>query len=224
MTANYYTRTMAFAERTRAKGEDVRLEYDAIDTSFDLVAADVDRAITLPAGTIAEITGTPAELANKVVGFDGSGVATALDINSVPIDGAMYNLIEDLTPQLGGNLDTQSFTIDGRDITVDGATLDSIDIAKLNAIEANANNYIHPTGDGSNHIPTAGTVGQILINTASGTATWQDEYTHPTGAGSEHLPTGGTVGQILTNTASGEGSWQKNSAKHLFDKSYFGGI
>jgi hypothetical protein len=35
--------------------------------------------------------------------------------------------------------------------------------------------YTHPVGAGNNHIPTGGTVGQILKNTASGTATWQAE-------------------------------------------------
>jgi hypothetical protein len=37
----------------------------------------------------------------------------------------------------------------------------------------NANAYTHPTTAGNKHIPTGGTVGQILKNTASGTATWQ---------------------------------------------------
>ena len=35
------------------------------------------------------------------------------------------------------------------------------------------NKYTHPTTAGNKHIPTGGTVGQILKNTASGTATWQ---------------------------------------------------
>tara|TARA_B110000879_G_scaffold34382_1_gene47416 strand:+ start:199 stop:1698 length:1500 start_codon:yes stop_codon:yes gene_type:complete len=46
---------------------------------------------------------------------------------------------------------------------------------KLNDIEANANAYSHPTTAGNKHIPTGGTVGQILKNTASGTATWQTD-------------------------------------------------
>ena len=46
---------------------------------------------------------------------------------------------------------------------------------KLVNIEENANNYVHPTTSGNKHIPTGGTVGQILKNTASGTATWADE-------------------------------------------------
>lgn len=36
------------------------------------------------------------------------------------------NVSDDSTPQLGGNLDTQSFTVDGRDVSVDGAKLDTI--------------------------------------------------------------------------------------------------
>lgn len=43
--------------------------------------------------------------------------------------------------------------------------------------------YTHPTTAGNKHIPTGGTVGQVLKNTASGTATWQNEtdtiYVHP---------------------------------------------
>src|SRR5210317_96382 len=36
------------------------------------------------------------------------------------------NVSDDSSPQLGGNLDTQSFTVDGRDVSVDGAKLDTI--------------------------------------------------------------------------------------------------
>ena len=34
--------------------------------------------------------------------------------------------------------------------------------------------YVHPTGSGYKHIPSGGTVGQILKNTADGTAEWND--------------------------------------------------
>jgi hypothetical protein len=34
--------------------------------------------------------------------------------------------------------------------------------------------YTHPTGAGNLHVPTGGTVDQLLTNTASGTGTWQD--------------------------------------------------
>ena len=45
---------------------------------------------------------------------------------------------------------------------------------KLFGIETAANNYTHPTGAGNNHMPSGGTVGQVLENTASGTAQWAD--------------------------------------------------
>jgi len=45
---------------------------------------------------------------------------------------------------------------------------------KLDGIDTNANNYSHPTGAGNNHIPSGGSVGQILENTASGTVQWAD--------------------------------------------------
>ena len=46
---------------------------------------------------------------------------------------------------------------------------------KLDSVASSANNYSHPTSAGNKHIPTGGSVGQILKNTASGTATWQTD-------------------------------------------------
>ena len=34
--------------------------------------------------------------------------------------------------------------------------------------------YTHPTGAGDKHLPTGGSVDQVMTNTASGTGTWQD--------------------------------------------------
>ena len=39
---------------------------------------------------------------------------------------ALANIVEDTTPQLGGNLDPNGFTIDGRDVSADGAILDAV--------------------------------------------------------------------------------------------------
>ncbi len=46
------------------------------------------------------------------------------------------------------------------------------DLTKLNGIEANANNYIHPTTAGNKHIPAGGSAGQVLKWSADGTAEW----------------------------------------------------
>lgn len=43
---------------------------------------------------------------------------------------------------------------------------------KLDGIAVNANNYVHPTGNGNNHIPQGGAEGQFLGYSAAGTAKW----------------------------------------------------
>ena len=43
---------------------------------------------------------------------------------------------------------------------------------KLKGIADNANNYVHPTGNGNNHIPQGGAEGQFLGYSAEGTAKW----------------------------------------------------
>jgi len=96
--------------------------------------------------------------------LDGTTPVTGIDINSGSIDG---------TPIGANSASTGEFTnvtvagnVDGRDVSVDGT--------KLDTIETSANNYVHPTDAGNKHIPTGGTVGQILENSASGTAIWAD--------------------------------------------------
>lgn len=45
---------------------------------------------------------------------------------------------------------------------------------KLSGIEANANDYVHPTTSGNKHIPSGGSSGKILGWSADGTASWVD--------------------------------------------------
>ena len=47
--------------------------------------------------------------------------------------------------------------------------------SKLSGIEANANNYVHPTTAGSKHIPAGGSAGKILGWASDGTAQWVDD-------------------------------------------------
>jgi len=46
---------------------------------------------------------------------------------------------------------------------------------KLNGIAPNANDYVHPTGSGNNHVPAGGASGQILRYSVAGTAEWGEE-------------------------------------------------
>lgn len=51
----------------------------------------------------------------------------------------------------------------------------NIQISGTNVISATDTKYTHPSTAGNKHIPTGGSVGQVLKNTASGTAAWQNE-------------------------------------------------
>ena len=72
---------------------------------------------------------------------------------------------------LTGITDTTYSVGDGGLTQVNFTTADN---TKLDGIAASANNYVHPTGAGYNHMPTGGTVGYVIINTASGQGSWQE--------------------------------------------------
>jgi len=68
--------------------------------------------------------------------IDGAITATDTELNYVDgvtssiqtqIDNIDTDLVNDTSPQLGGNLDVQSYTVDGRDIATDGTKLDTIE-------------------------------------------------------------------------------------------------
>jgi hypothetical protein len=56
--------------------------------------------------------------------------------------------------------------------SVRNGLMSATDKSKLDGVAANANNYSHPTGSGYNHVPSGGTVNQILKYAAAGTAAW----------------------------------------------------
>lgn len=49
------------------------------------------------------------------------------------------------------------------------------DKAKIDGIDAGANNYTHPNTSGNKHIPTGGSAGQILVWGEDGTAKWGED-------------------------------------------------
>ncbi len=140
----------------------------------------------------------------EALGIAASSITGALPaIDGSNLTGLIANMVEDTTPQLGGNLDTQTFTVDGRDVGTDGTKLDTVetsatadqtgaeiksayegesdtnaftdaDHSKLDGIASSANNYSHPTGNGNNHIPSNGAADQVLTYSSAGTATWAD--------------------------------------------------
>ena len=90
--------------------------------------------------------------------------------------------------EMSGNITMASTeTVDGRDLSVDGA--------KLDLIAASANNYSHPTSAGNKHIPSGGSSGQFLKYTSAGTAVWaaDNDTTYSVGDG-------GLTANDFTNT------------------------
>jgi hypothetical protein len=71
--SEYYERTFAFAERTKAKGEEVRQEFDSVVSALDQVEVDIKRAIKLPVGFDVELDANDSSRAGRVLGFDENG-------------------------------------------------------------------------------------------------------------------------------------------------------
>lgn len=153
---------------------------------------------TTTVSQIKEGLATSADLANKV-DKDGSKVLSDVNFTSTlktKLDGIAENANNYTHPTSSGNKHIPSggssgqilrWSADGTAVwgndnntTYSVATssanglMSSSDKSKLDNIENNANNYTHPSGSGNNHIPSGGTVGQILVNNGDGTAEWQD--------------------------------------------------
>jgi len=101
---------------TAFAGDGSNLTGINVDTNIQLVGDDSTGA-TLGTGETFKIAGAggiTTAVVNDVLTIDGSSISAGADI------------VGDTTPQLGGNLDTQSFTVDGRDVSTDGTKLDGI--------------------------------------------------------------------------------------------------
>ena len=82
---------------------------------------------------------------------DVTGSATMTNLGSVSI--ATTSTSPSSLPLAGGTMTgnitmSSTYTVDGRDISVDGAKLDGMDDAKLAGIATNANLYVHPNHSG----------------------------------------------------------------------------
>ena len=121
-----------------------------------------------PTHSISEVSGLQTVLDGKV---DDSQVLTNVPVGAKFTDtvythpashpASMITGLPASLPASGGDADTVGgFTL-GVNVPANAKFTDTI--------------YTHPTTAGNKHIPTGGTVGQVLKNTASGTVTWQNE-------------------------------------------------
>lgn len=77
-----------------------------------------------------------------------------------------------LTVELDKLIETKVNKVVGKELSSNDYTDE--DKNKLAVIQEGANRYIHPSGEGSKHIPSGGTAGKILIWSAKGSAVWGD--------------------------------------------------
>ena len=139
---------------------------------------------TLPVATTTRLGGVKA--GNNIT-ISGDGTISATDTNTT------YEVMEGATSEANGQSglvpaptqgqQTRFLRGDGTwqvptNTTYTNATqskdglMSSEDKVKLDGIEDNANNYVHPTTPGNKHIPSGGSTGQVLKWSADGTAVW----------------------------------------------------
>ena len=106
------------------------------------VWANAASGFTLPTSSSSTLGGVKV---GTNLSINGSGVLSATDTNTT------YSVQD-------GGLSEINFTSD--------------DHTKLNGVEASANNYSHPNGNGNEHIPANGSAGQFLKYDHAGTAVW----------------------------------------------------
>lgn len=80
--------------------------------------------------------------------------------------------IEDSEARSGAAIALKVDKVEGKQLSTEDYT--TAEKTKLQGVEDDANNYVHPTTAGNKHIPAGGTAGQILVNNGDGTAEWQD--------------------------------------------------
>ena len=135
---------------------------------------------------------------DQVLSWNGSDY----DWLSLPSAGGIENVVEDTTPQLGGNLDLNSKTINGSgNISYTGNFLNSGNY-QTNLLSGNAFTIL---GSTDNNTLSIGHSGNISLNqSGSGSITFFNAYSFPTSDGTE--------GTVLTTNGSGTLSWSTPSS------------
>jgi len=144
VAANTAKVTYPSADSTKLAG--IETAADVTDETNVAATASViaNTAKVTNANHTGEVTGSTALTVDKTV-ISGQTLVTAVGADHVLIGdasnadnlkralvsdltgGGIANIVEDATPQLGGNLDVNGFTVDGRDPSVDGTKLDAIE-------------------------------------------------------------------------------------------------
>jgi len=76
MTNEYYNHDDPFTAGSTVRSDAANSKFDAIETAFESVEADFDRAVLVPEGAANNISGNAITRAGKVIGFDSNGDLT----------------------------------------------------------------------------------------------------------------------------------------------------
>jgi hypothetical protein len=185
---------------TKGTIEALSIELPATDLTGTIAAARLSTATTQSASDNSTKIATTAYADAQVATVVDSAPSTLDTLNELAAalgDDANFSTtvttsIGTKLPKAGGEMSgnitmASTETVDGRDLSVDGA--------KLDLIAASANNYSHPTSAGNKHIPSGGSSGQFLKYTSAGTAVWaaDNDTTYSVGDG-------GLTANDFTNT------------------------
>jgi hypothetical protein len=129
------------------------LTYAELDTNFQNLA---DATVTLTAGTggtavTADLNGTITLVAGTNVTLTGNNTTKTITINSSGGTSGITDIVQDTTPQLGGNLDTNGKTISdalGRVRVNDQLTVGPLDNAGINIGYEAGGSYRIESSDG----------------------------------------------------------------------------
>ncbi len=117
------------ANKSFAAGAFLLVTSDADPTNFMFGQVTTYSSTTLTLGVISVGgSGTLGDWTIRVCSTRGA-VGAQGDTGDTGPTGPLANIVEDTTPELGGNLDVGAFTVDGRDVAADGTKLDAIEAA-----------------------------------------------------------------------------------------------
>lgn len=231
MANKYYSRTFPFAERTKAKGEEVRSEYDAIQAGMDDVDVDTARSLKLPAGFNIELEPNDTLRANKILAFDVDGDIVLADGVGNPrgdyTTGAVYqqrDFFRDAAGVLGLNniyIATEPFT--ATNLTDDQSKfvllIDMVAVTTALNLAIAAQQDAETAADAAAVSATNAGISESAAATQAGISTTQagNSATSATQAGNarDHAQewANKTSGQLVSSAAGGNGS-DDYSARH----------